>query len=1768
MGNPTLSEFIRSRISIQARVARFFQTRLLLAIGVGLTISGVGRLMALEVLSPPTSQTIFLGDPVSFRVEARGGTTLQYRWLKNGKPMDGPSGPDLTFITSATDHEASIAVEVVDGTSRITSQPARLTIDPGLPGEYRTNRLVEVAHPWRYRVDGVLPLPQWPEVVDDRTGWATGGGVLFVEDSELPGPKTTPLPATAGKLPTTAHFLTTFLNPVTNAHSIELIASLLVDDGALVFLNGSEVQRLGLDEGAVPPTAQANRSVGNAAWEGPFPWPTNSLRPGTNTLAVQVHQSGTASSDLVWGLLLDAVWRERVRDTVAPKVASATPAPGAAVGAAARIEILFTEPVRGVTAPALRLNGQPATAVTELAPERYAFDFLTSPAGTVALAWSADPGITDRSAGANRLDTRSFSNPVGPVISPTRLPFLEVGQTSDASADTAATLATDNREATSSRTADQTGSHWWGRLPRIHRIQRVEGVLPAAPDDTLGRGLVLRLLRMDDQVVFEQDLPAADAAGTWTVDLPAGVSARTVWIGLPGDRTNGRGTRQVSLAEVRVSGVPDIPFGPPPPVTGTPIDRMVVSNNLASFKRSTMLRLTDGLAPASRANDDKAATETKTTERTVDGYWEVDLGRTFALHGVRTIAATGIGGRLTNATVRLFDERHDSVFSRRISGRPDTFDTDFGGPVFARYVRVGLEDKRRTDPGGGIEWYIGFREVAVFGRPTNEVGILQFEANPAATGSAEATLSWQVEDVLRLELHPGVGSVGSLTSADGKGLIGLTPARSTEYLLVASNTAGVFVRAASVEVPGSSLPVRLDELVAANRFSLATASGDATDWIELRNPGNQPVDLAGWSLSDDPTKPRKWTFPRWVLEPHQSRVVFASGRDSGLDASGDLHAGFRLSRAGGALLLVPPAALGEPLQRVDYPALSDDLAFGRDLSGQWRMLDPTPGRPNVAASHEGWVQAPDWSHPRGFHDKPFRLVLTAPNTNATILYSTNGTEPSLVYSNGLDVARTMSVRARAVRPGARPSPVQTRTFVFIDDVVASPSMNRTITQNAALAARLRTGLRAIPTIALSLPGQPGYEEKPGSFEILWPDGRESVHVNCGLSRFGNAWTSFDKRSFRVKCRNRYGDDAIRAPLFDGFDHGTTPVRSFDQLDLRSGSHDMSERGFYMAGRFVEDSMLDMGSLNPHGRFVHVYVNGAYWGQYDCRELLSERFLADYLGGSRNDYGAVMGNDNVTDDFVIGAPEPPNLDPWESARTDRNSYERVRTRLDVAHLIDFMLLWTYGDCESEFRSCGPLEPGTGFKFWIADADGFLRTSALNLNRTDREGPGGFFGALVREGHPDFRALLADRIHRHFLNDGAMTPAALENRLNLRMREIADSLVAESARWNQRTPASWEGAAATIRTQLFPRRTASLLSQLRARGLYPNFDPPKFDVRGGTVASGFRPQLSAPSGTIFYTVDGSDPRLPGGAVSPAAKPWTADAVTVESDVTLTTRVRSAAGGWSALDAATFRLRSPRRPAPGDLLPAEIHYNPATGGASEFIELRNTSSDRLDLSRCSLSGGVGLVFPNGTLLDPGGSLVAVRDPIGFAARYLGPGSAGAQAGVRTVGPWVGALDNAGERLALLGADGVELWSFIYGTRAPWPERADGGGRSLVLAEPASPLSGREAVNAFLGDGRRWLPSLANHGSPGWADPFRASVVAKPDGPVLEWPAILGETYRVEASERLTDPVWMVLEQGPALRDEIRQRPLAPIPSPATPAGTDPVNDLTRFYRVLWVR
>lgn len=1077
-----------------------------------------------------------------------------------------------------------------------------------------------------------------------------------------------------------------------------------------------------------------------------------------------------------------------------------------------------------------------------------------------------------------------------PAAGPLNLAAIASATQSSTAGTNSAALAIDGDSATASETQNLTDSHWLLTLDRARPVRRVEIVAPNSAFSPRVSGLTVRLLDGNSNTLATTTVSHPGAGGTWGFNIPAGTAdARYVRIGLENGALNGYGDRVVSLASVSV-------------FTGT---------NYALGTPSYMVRLADSLPSPSLANDGNHATFTESTTATVDYYWETDLGQERALHSIRVVAFDNADHqrRLTHATVRLFDANHDSIFSQKLEGTSAVFDIALPGPLAARYVRVGLENKERTSATGGTEWWIRLREVQAFGLPLGDTGLASFTATPAQiTGGQSSTLAWQESDLHQLSLYPAIGSVGAQTNASGAGSLAVTPASTTEYLLVGEGPNGPVTRATTVTVNGQLLPPRISEFVASSRFSLDDGYGQDPDWIELHNRNATPLDLGGHGLSDDPAVPLKWTFPAGTTIPANGHlVVFASGNATTLDPAGNLHASFSLASSGESVVLAAPN--GTILDSIAaYPAQNDDLAYGRALDGSTGFLAPTPRRHNLSTPLSGWLTAPAFSHSRGFHDTPFSLTLSHPDPAAQILYSTDGTEPATPYTAPIAVNGSLSVRATVRRTGYLSPPVVTHTYVFRSSVMSSPLMNTTYTQGA-LAPRLQSSLTQIPTVCLSVPVLPDdYVERPASIEVFLPDGSAPLQVNAGLARFGGSYTLFNKKSYRVHFRSEYGAKRLESPLFRGFDRGMAALDEIDTLDLSAGNQDMNQRGFYMANRFIEDTMLEMGSLNPHGRYVHVYINGTYWGQYNAHERLDDDFLAGYLGGKDDDYVVVRGNDNVGNGFVNGTPDPENRDSWETVRANRNSYVAVKDRLDVSHLIDFMLVWFYGNSEAEFRAAGPIDPGSGFKFWIADGDGFLRTAALNLDTTTNTGPGGLFGALVTEGHPDFKILLADRIHRHFFNNGSLTPNRNLARLNARMTEIQDSLIAECARWGYQTPTSWENAAQTIRTGLFPQRTANLLALLRTRGFYPTLDAPVLSQHGGSVSNGQAVTISAGSGTIYYTLDGTDPRLVGGNLSPTALTISSGgSIVLTANSTLKARVRSGST-WSALTAADFNVTHP--------------------------------------------------------------------------------------------------------------------------------------------------------------------------------------------------------------------------------------------------------------------
>ena len=176
--------------------------------------------------------------------------------------------------------------------------------------------LLSITNIWRYdQTDDLTSVTNWFASAYSDAAWPTGRALLCVETAVLPAPKNTLL--TLGRI--TYYFRSTFVVP-TNLVPLTLTASNLIDDGAVFYLNGAELKRIRMNSGTVAYTNLANGSPGSGdatVWD-VFTIPTNSLVPGTNLLAVEVHQSAMSSLDIVFGCALSLGAQRRVTITNQP----------------------------------------------------------------------------------------------------------------------------------------------------------------------------------------------------------------------------------------------------------------------------------------------------------------------------------------------------------------------------------------------------------------------------------------------------------------------------------------------------------------------------------------------------------------------------------------------------------------------------------------------------------------------------------------------------------------------------------------------------------------------------------------------------------------------------------------------------------------------------------------------------------------------------------------------------------------------------------------------------------------------------------------------------------------------------------------------------------------------------------------------------------------------------------------------------------------------------------------------------------------------------------------------------------------------------------------------------------------------------------------------------------------------------------------------------------------------------------------------------------
>ena len=370
---------------------------------------------------------------------------------------------------------------------------------------------------------------------------------------------------------------------------------------------------------------------------------------------------------------------------------------------------------------------------------------------------------------------------------------------------------------------------------------------------------------------------------------------------------------------------------------------------------------------------------------------------------------------------------------------------------------------------------------------------------------------------------------------------------TSRLLLPAGLAALTLVMAAPARVSATGTgPVIISEILADNVTGISDEDGSRGDWIELTNTTAAAVPMAGWWLSDSAGNITKWSFPAVFIPAGGRLLVWASGKDRRAPTE-PLHTNFSLSKSGEYLgLHRPDPVTGLPVCADEYapayPVQVSDVSYGR-LPGQTApspavyFSPPSPGAANVATATgplllEASPSDPDVPRPLGTAaSPPLTLSVRALRSefpvaavrlyrrsmwsaeSAAITMLDNGVVPDLVAGDSIFTAAipTSTVVAGQMlrwRMEAQDSAGRISKLPAYPSATNSPQYFGTVALNAA-------------TNTSQLPVFEWFVQNAGSSGPPSSASRGSCYYlgrfydNCGQSAHGQSTAGFAKKSYDI-----------------------------------------------------------------------------------------------------------------------------------------------------------------------------------------------------------------------------------------------------------------------------------------------------------------------------------------------------------------------------------------------------------------------------------------------------------------------------------------------------------------------------------------------------------------------------------------------------------------------------------------------------------------------------
>jgi hypothetical protein len=705
-----------------------------------------------------------------------------------------------------------------------------------------------------------------------------------------------------------------------------------------------------------------------------------------------------------------------------------------------------------------------------------------------------------------------------------------------------------------------------------------------------------------------------------------------------------------------------------------------------------------------------------------------------------------------------------------------------------------------------------------------------------------------------------------------------------------------------------AMPV-VSELMASNSATIVDQDGDFADWVELYNPDPAPAPLAGWFLTNSATNPNKWKIPAVTLPPGGYIVIFCSGKNYA-DVTQPLATNFSLTDTGGYVALVE--ADGKTVaSSINFPTQTPDISYGvsqptssTETPQVGYLAVPTPGNSNgnftniLLADRVSVSVAPglftgtktiNLSGAAGTERIRYELVAPSPSGDAVPA----PTAASTLYTGAFTISSTTLLRAAVFAADDSQHGLPTSAMYTQVDNTTSNRLD-TFTSNMPLVVFDDNGFGPLPNNRIFYPAWIGafsVSTKGTTAVTQTPD----FFVPDTMKDHGFSSANWPKQSYESSLATDLGVAAPRTFL------GLSSDKNWDSISC--WSVDLT----YIHNSFFYSIVRSMGYWAPNTKLVEMFIHSGGgpldYSSYAGVTNMTERIK---VASSRVNIYSLATTDvtapNLTGGYIVKIDHPEDATRYFNFTTTQNTLVMLETPsmanlvkpqkdyitnyvqqmenamvadqasgyatrnylnfLDRGSWVDYHLMEVFAKNDDAFIYSeyftkdinGLLKAGP---VWDCDramgsADGRdLDPTGWNPLNVDDYWNMAWWKYITHD--PDFMQAWIDR-----WQSLRLTTLSTQNLLTLIDTTAANigptAAARDAARWPanvSRFPGGWTGEIANMKSWI----------ATRAQWIDAQFVPaPTVTTAGSSVT------LTPPTGAkLAYTLDGSDPRLSGGAPS---------------------------------------------------------------------------------------------------------------------------------------------------------------------------------------------------------------------------------------------------------------------------------------------------------------